>query len=167
MTVREDALAAIDHERELWERLVVEVGEARLTEPIDVGLWTFKDLASHLNGWTNDSVNRLRAQANGEAQPASAWPVHMKTDEEINEWIYESDKEKFASEVLQERTAVFVRLRELVASLTDEQLTDAAQFENLRGKSISATLTDGSFFGHFHEEHESQLRSWFESSQNR
>ncbi len=164
MTVREDALAAIDQERDQWERLVAEVGEARLTEPIGVGQWTFKDLASHLNGWTNDSINRLRAQATGEPEPASAWPAHLTTDDEINDWIYQSDREKFASEVLQERAALFVRLRELVASLSDEQLTDAGQFGDLEGNSISATLTDGTFFGHFHDEHEPQVRNWLSGS---
>ena len=51
-----EVLAAIDRERDAWETLLVEVGEARMLEPGAMGDWTFKDLTAHITGWRARSL---------------------------------------------------------------------------------------------------------------
>jgi hypothetical protein len=160
MSLREDALAAIDDERDDWERLVVDVGEARMTQSIGDGEWSFKDVAAHINGWRSYSLNRLNAEIRGEPTPAPAWPEHFTTDDEINDWIYQAEREKFASEVLKDSAANFVRLHELVAMVSEEDLADPARFPTLEGSALGPSLIDRSYFGHLHDEHEPDIRAW-------
>jgi hypothetical protein len=58
-----EVLAAIDRERDAWETLLVEVGEARMLEPGVMGDWTFKDLTAHITGWRARSLQRPEAAA--------------------------------------------------------------------------------------------------------
>ena len=58
-----EVLAAIDRERDAWETLLVEVGEARMLEPGAMGEWTFKDLTAHITGWRARALQRLEAAA--------------------------------------------------------------------------------------------------------
>src|SRR5215216_5178948 len=83
-------LAAIDRERDAWETLLVEVGEARMLEPGVMGDWTFKDLAAHITGWRARSLQRLEAAANGQPEPDPVWPADRGSDDEINDWIHEA-----------------------------------------------------------------------------
>ena len=47
-TTKAALLERVRRERADWERLLAEVGEARMEEPGPMGQWTFKDLQAHL-----------------------------------------------------------------------------------------------------------------------
>ena len=65
------ALAAVEREREWWESLLAEVGEARMTEPGTVGDWSFKDLVAHLFAWEAREMDRFEAALAGRPDPAA------------------------------------------------------------------------------------------------
>jgi hypothetical protein len=155
-------LAAIEREREAWETLLAEVGEARMLEPGAMGEWTFKDLAAHITGWRARSLRRLEAAANGQPEPAPPWPARLETDDEINEWIHEENRERLLGEVIGESRESYARLAEIVQMLPDDALTDPARFPWLEGEALGPAIVGGSYFGHFHEEHESDIRRWLE-----
>ena len=157
-------LEAIDREREAWENLLAEIGEARMLEPGAMGDWTFKDLAAHLTGWRARSLRRLEAAANGQPEPEPAWPSHLKTDDEINAWIHEANKDRLLGEVIGESRESFARLAEIIQLLPDDALNDPRRFPWMEGTALGPAIVSGDYFSHFHEEHEPSIRRWLASA---
>jgi hypothetical protein len=153
---RAELLAELDSENRAWERLLAEIGEDRMEEPGVAGAWSVKDVVAHLTAWRRRTVGRLEAVAKGEPEPAPAWPADLHEDDEINEWFHARDRAKSVSEVLSESRHVFQQLRSAIEKLPESVLDDPRRLPWMRGTSLSgATL-----FGHFHEEHEADMRAW-------
>jgi hypothetical protein len=153
-------LEAIERERNDWETLLVEVGEARMLEPGAMGDWTFKDLAAHITGWRARSLQRLEAAANGQPEPAPVWPADRQSDDEINDWIHEQNEDRLLGEVIGESRESYARLAEIVQMLPDDALNDPHRFPWLDGNALGPAIISGEVFSHFHEEHEPQVRRW-------
>jgi len=164
MPSKGEVLAAIDRERDHWETLLVEVGEARMLEPGAMGEWTFKDLVAHITGWRARSLQRLEAAANGWPEPDPVWPADRVTDDEINDWIHEVNKDRLLGEVVSESRESYARLAEIVQMLPDDALTDQERFPWLEGEALGPQIVSGSFFSHLHEEHEPEIRRWLQAS---
>jgi hypothetical protein len=153
-------LEAIERERNDWETLLVEVGEDRMFEPGAMGDWTFKDLVAHLTGWRSRSLQRLEAAVNGQPEPPPAWPTHLQSDDEINDWFHEANRERLLGEVIADSRETYARLKEIVQMLPDEALKDPNRFTWTEGTSLGSAIVSGEFFAHLHEEHEPGLRRW-------
>ena len=156
-------LDRIERERESWEAIVAEVGDAGMERPGAAGDWTFKDVAGHLNGWRERTVDRLEAAARDAAPPPSPWPDDLsdETDEgveAINRWIYERNRDRPAADILAESREQFRRMRAAVEAVPEDDLVTPGRFPWLGGEPLSAVL-EGSF-GHLHEEHEPAIRAW-------
>src|SRR5215211_7419702 len=162
-TSKTDWLDQLARARETWEAIVDEAGDAGMDRPGAAGDWTFKDVAGHLNGWRERSVDRLEAAVRGEAPPPAPWPEGMsdETDEgveEINRWIYERNRDRPAEEILAESREQFRRMRAAVETIPEEDLVTLGRFPWLGGEPLSAVI-EGSC-GHLYEEHEPALRAW-------
>jgi hypothetical protein len=164
MPTKGEVIAAINREREAWETLLVEVGEARRLEPGAMGEWTFKDLVAHITGWRARSLRRLEAVANGQPEPDPVWPANRVTDDEINDWIHEVNKDRLLGEVIGESRESYARLTEIVQMLPDDALTDPDRFPWLEGTPLGLVLVSGEFFSHLHQEHEPEIRRWLQES---
>ena len=152
---KESLLARIDNEREQWQRLVTEIGQDRMEEPGPMGEWTFKDLAAHLTGWRERTLARLDAGPGQEAQ--LPWPAELDDDDEaVNQWLYERDRDRPLDDILIEADTSFERLASAIRALPEEDLITPGRFPWLGEE----TLADADFFGHLHEEHESDIRRW-------
>jgi hypothetical protein len=159
-----EVLAAIDRERDAWETLLVEVGEARMLEPGAMGDWTFKDLTAHITGWRARSLQRLEAAANGRPEPDPVWPADRVSDDEINDWIHEVNKDRLLGEVIGESRESYARLAEIVQMLPEDALSDPNRFPWLEGNTLAEEIVSGEFFSHLHEEHEPEIRRWLQQS---
>lgn len=161
-----EALAAIERERAGWETLLGEVGEDRMLEPGPMGEWTFKDLVAHLNGWRSRSLARVEAAAHGQETPPPPWPADLGggDDEDevepINDWIYEQNKDRLLTEVLEESREGYARLAAIVEMVPEEDLNDPAKWPSLDGRALGPALVSGEMFGHLHDEHEASIREW-------
>ena len=164
MPTKGEVIAAINREREAWETLLVEVGEARMLEPGAMGEWTFKDLVAHITGWRAHSLRRLEAVANGQPEPDPVWPANRVTDDEINDWIHEVNKDRLLGEVIGESRESYARLTEIVQMLPEDALTDPDRFPWLEGTPLGLVLVSGEFFSHLHQEHEPEIRRWLQES---
>ena len=153
--VKTEALERIAAERRYWRDLVAEVGEDRMDEPGPMGQWTFKDLAAHLLGWRQRMIARLEAAVAGEREPAPAWPADL-SDDEVNEWLHERDRDRPLREVLDDVDRSYDRIERAVAALPDDVVTDRSAFRWLGGES----LAEAALFSHLHEEHEASIREW-------
>ena len=158
-----EALAAIEAERAAWEDLLGEVGEDRMLEPGPVDGWSFKDLVAHLVGWDRKSLARLEAVARDQPPPAPPWPAELDEDRDtdaVNAWIQEHYRDRLLGEVLQDSRETYARLGAVVAMLPEGALDEVGRFPRAETASLGAALTDGTFFGHLHEEHEPAIREW-------
>ena len=75
-----------------WETLLDQIGPARMDQPGVIGDWSLKDIVAHLTGWNRWLLARLQAAGSGEPEPPPPWPAHLETEDEINAWVYESNR---------------------------------------------------------------------------
>lgn len=149
-------LAELQDEQAAWEALLSSIDEARMTEPGVAGHWSIKDIVAHLTGWRKRTVSRFQAALQHQPTPTPPWPSHMKNDDEINAWMYEGSKDLPLTAVLQEDRVVFQQLVDTLSEFPEAELLDPHRFEWLEGEPLSGAA----FFGHFHEEHEPDIRAW-------
>ena len=152
---RADLLAELKSENEAYEGLLAQIGEERMDEPGAAGAWSIKDVVAHLAAWRRRTVGRLEAAARGEPEPAPPWPADLHEDDEINAWFHARDRAKSVGEVLTESRGVFRQLVAAIEKLPEDALDDPARFPWMQG----GPITGATFFGHFHEEHEADMRA--------
>ena len=146
-----------------WDVLLDQIGPAHMEQPGVNGEWSMKDVLAHLTGWNRWLVVRLQAAGRGGSEPPPPWPAHLETEDEINAWIYETNRERSVRAVLDETQHVLQQLQTFVESLPEdvkiEQVHDGGRVFHL------VWLNDqrfpvGEFFDHFHDDHESDVRAW-------
>ena len=153
---KSELLSELNSEQKGWEDLLGEIGKDRMEEPGVGGEWSIKDIVAHLTAGRRRTVARLEAAARGEPEPATEWPANLQEDDDINAWFHERDRTKSLGEVLSESRRVFDQLASAVEKLPDDVLNDPARLPWMQGTPLSgATL-----FGHFHDEHEADMRAW-------
>jgi len=153
---RADLLAQLRSENEGWEGLLAEIGEDRMDEPGVAGAWSIKDIVAHLAAWRRRTVGRLEAVANGQPEPTPQWPADLHDDDEINAWFHTRDRNKSVRETLAESRRVFEQLASAIGKLPEDALDDPARFPWMEG----TPMTGATLFGHFHTEHEADMRAY-------
>jgi hypothetical protein len=153
-------LEKIEAEKAQWDALLAEVGEQHMNQPGAMGEWTFKDLVAHLSVWRQRSIDRLEAASRSESSPAPPWPIALETDDEINDWIHETNRDRPLNDVLSESRELFDRMEAIVQSFPEADLFVPERFEWMDGQSLGSAILDGSYFDHLHEEHEPAIREW-------
>jgi hypothetical protein len=149
-------LADLHREYQQWEALLAQIGEARMDQLGVAGEWSLKDIVAHLTGWRRRTVARLQAALRGEAEPSPPWPAHLHTDDEINAWLYQANRDRSVREVLADSRQVFEQLVAAIEAFPEAELLDSDRFAWMEGEPLSATA----LFAHFHEEHEPDMRAW-------
>lgn len=151
-----ELLSGLQEEYRNWQTLLDHIGPARMDQPGVAGPWSIKDIVAHLTGWRRRTVARFQAVQRDELEPPPPWPAHLQTDDEINDWIDQSHQDYSVSEVLDESDQVFQQLFTAIEAIPEEVLADVRRFPWLEGQ----PLTAATFFAHFHEEHEPDIRAW-------
>src|SRR5260221_2082539 len=110
-----------DQHRE-WQALLDEIGPARMEQPgvNGDGDWTMKDMVAHLTGWDRWVAMRYAAAQRGEPEPSPPWSPELKTDDEINAWIYESYRNRTLTQVLEETNRVHQQILAITQALPDD-----------------------------------------------
>lgn len=153
---KSELLNELQEEYQKWKALLDQIGPARMDLPGVTGHWSIKDIVAHLTGWRRRTVARLQAVQRDQPEPPPPWPAQLQTDDEINEWIYQSRRDHSVQRVLDESHQVFQQLLAILEGLPEEVLADVHRFPWLEGQPLTATA----FFAHFHEEHEPAMRAW-------
>jgi hypothetical protein len=86
------------------------------------------------------------------------WPPELREDDEINAWIYESNRDRPLADVLSESRDIFQQLVETLDAFSEEELQGLQRILGLEEEQVSGSL----FFAHFHQEHEPDMRAWLE-----
>lgn len=159
---REEALAAFDAARREHQAFWAAIPRERMLEPGATGPWSVKDVIAHLTAWRSRTVARLEAAVAGQPEPPPPWPpdlMETATDDSINAWFYQRDRDKSLDTVLAEWDNTFDQLRAACVALPDKALFDPAYFPWLEGAALIEVVGSG-FLGHFRDEHEATLRGW-------
>ena len=159
---KSEFLDGLREEYQQWEALLDQIGEARMDQPDVAADWSIKDIVAHLTGWRHRTVARLHAAQRGEPEPPPPWPAHLQTDDEINAWIYASNRDRPLAEILQESDGLFQQLVDALSAFPEAALLEPHRF----GWPDGVQLTGATFFAHFHEEHEPDMRAWLDKNRH-
>ena len=157
MINKTDFLRGLQEEYQNWQALLEKIGTENMDQPGVAGSWSIKDIVAHLTGWRRRTVGRLQAVQRGEPEPPTPWPAHLQTDDEINAWIYKENRGRTVRAVLEDSDQVFQELLTAIEGLPDEVFMDPQH--SLPWLAENA-FSPASFFAHFHDEHEPDMRAW-------
>ena len=153
----------LQQQNQQWETLLYAIGPTRMVQPGVNGDWSMKDVVAHLTGWQPRLTASLQAAQRGEPEPPPPWPAHLQTEDEINAWIYESNRGRSLRAVLDETHQVFQQLLAVVEGLPEDVRIDQVHQRDrvyylvwLNGQRFPV----GEFFDHFHDDHEPDIRAW-------
>ncbi|GHO89999.1 hypothetical protein KSF_000470 [Reticulibacter mediterranei] len=136
-----------------FNALLSSLSEAQLTAPGVNGNWSVKDNIAHLSGWQRRQIARNEAVFQGIEIPN---PTPGMSVDEINEMLYQQNKDRSLPDVLNEFHETARRVREDVERLTDEQLNTPIAW--LNGHTL-AEYIEGNSYGHY-EEHTEIIQHW-------
>jgi hypothetical protein len=146
-----------------WEAFLDQIGPLRMELPGVNSDWSMKDIVAHLTGWQPRLIAQIQAAQRGEGEPPPHWPAHLQTEDEINAWIYESNRHRSVREVLSESHQVFQQLLAVIEGLPDQVRIDPVH----QGGRVyllvwlgDERFPAGEFFDHFHDDHEPDVRAW-------
>src|SRR5512138_83431 len=114
---RSELLDWLQQQHQQWEALLEQIGPERMEQPGVNGAWSMKDMVAHLTGWNRRLVAYMRAAQAGQPEPPPPWPAELQTDDEINGWIYASNRGRSTREVLEETQQIFQQLFAVVEGL--------------------------------------------------
>lgn len=142
-----------------WQALLDDIGEANMTQPEAASGWSIKDIVAHLTEWRRRTVKRIQALRDPGVDLTPHWPKELQEDDEINAWFYEANRDRPLADVLSDSREVIQQLIVAVDALSDDNLQDP----RLVGLLDDGEQLNGAFFfGHFHDEHEADMRAWLE-----
>jgi len=160
-----DLLNWLHDQQRQWKALLDQFGPARLEQTgMAGGHASMKDLVAHLTGWNRKLVTQIQAAQRGEWEYVTPWPATLKTDDEINAWIYEAYRGRSLREILDESQEVFSQLFATIESLPDDTQIDTVRFDDTHvfhplwvgGQRIPA----GEFFYHYRDDHAADVQAW-------
>lgn len=145
-----------------WEAFLEQIGPARMEQPGVNGDWSMKDMVAHMIGTQPQMTASLQAAQRGEPEPPPPWPAHLKTDDEINAWIYETNRGRSLREVLDESREIFQQFLAVVEGLPDDvRIEEIHKHRTYYLAWVGAKrFPIGEFFDHFHDDHEPDIRAW-------
>lgn len=154
-------LDELQQERAQLEALLAAIGPARMTQPEVAGGWSIKDIVAHLTGWQRRTVARYRAARSGDPVISPPWPPELESDDDVNAWLYAANRDRSLDEVLSDSRETFQQLVDALSAFDEAELRDPSHFGWLEGFQFRGV----SFFDHFHEEHEPDMRAWLERAE--
>lgn len=164
---KSELLNWFQEECQRWELLLAAIGQKRMTELGVNGEWTMRDIIAHLTGWQSKLVNQFIAAMNGELEPPPPWSKELKSEDDINAWIYETNHKKDLGQVLEDARQVHEKMRNAINNLPDD-----IRIETIDSKFHVVYINDqrfavGEFFHHFYDDHQADVYTWLSKSENK
>lgn len=163
---KSELLNWFQEENQRWELLLAAIGQKRMTQSGVNGEWTIRDIIAHLTGWQLKLTNQFIAAMNGESEPLPPWSEELKSEDDINAWIYETNRKKDVGQVLEDARQVHEKMRVAISNLPDD-----IRIETIDSKFHVVYINDqrfavGEFFHHFYDDHQSDVRTWLSRIEN-
>lgn len=151
-------------EQQKWELILAAIGEVRISNRVLNGTWSIRDIIAHLSEWQRWLVVRFQAAANGQPEPPPPWPANLTSKMDINNWIYESNRNRSARQVLADAQSVHEQLLEIIQDLPKD-----CRMESIESKFHVIWVNNqrfavGEFFHHFYDDHAADVQAWLENA---
>jgi hypothetical protein len=166
---KSELLNWLQEEHQQWEALLKQIDPTHMDQVGVNSQWSFKDLIAHLIPDGLRFIANLQAIQRNEPESPPPWPVHLQTDDEINAWIYETNRERSVRQILDESHQMFQHLFTVVKELPEDVRIDT----EFQGERIyyhvclgDQRIQPGYFFDHFHDDHEQDVRTWLTRIEN-
>jgi hypothetical protein len=155
-TNKQEILNMLQEEFNRWEELLAGLSEAQITAPRLPGNWSIKDVVAHLWSWQQRSVARMEAALHNREPEFPRWPESLQPDseedlEQLNTWLYESNRDKPWSTVYSDWRTQFLRFIELAEAISESNLLQPGRYTWLGQHPLSLILV--SSYEHHHLEH--------------
>jgi hypothetical protein len=158
MRTQAEQIAELRADQAFWRSLAAEVGPERYAEPGPMGDWSFADMAGHLAGWRERTINRVVAAGRGEPEPAPPWPADLDADvdvDRVNDWIRERHAGRAPAQLVADYDASYDRLIEALEAVP-------ARLQVAEVPWAGQPLVEVDFTGHLHDEHVEPVRAWLD-----
>ena len=143
----------LQFEHGAWDTLLASVVKDKMTEAIQPGGWSLKDIIAHIAWHENEMINLIE----GEALVGSKW-WEQPTDER-NNLIYQEYKDRPLSEVLELAQAAFQGFLNAFESLPEAALNDPSLFKDMPGDWVPWELIASNSYQHYRQ-HIPEIEEW-------
>jgi hypothetical protein len=162
MTMKEHILAALVDEFDQWEEMLGKLNSDQRITPLSPSSWSTKDVIAHLGAWQQWSIARLEAAQEGRLPEFPKWPLDPAQDHEgvtdrINEWIFQTYRDRTWVEVHQDWRQGFQHFLELAVPIPEKDLLDDGKYVWLKGHPLADVLIAS--YDH-HQEHYEKTMAW-------
>jgi hypothetical protein len=141
------------------EAILAPLSEAQMTTPTVNGPWSVKDNLAHLTVWQSYLLDQLQGILTNQ-QPPEFMPG-LSSEDEINERIYQENKDRPLGEVQEAFRASYQRVLAAVQAMSEESLNKPFPWSTSGGPLWPFIV--GNTSGHY-EEHGGIIQRWLERS---
>jgi hypothetical protein len=155
-----ELLNALQEQYQQWQALLDQIGPERMEQPGVNGDWSMKDMVAHLTGWNRWLAIRLEAALLKEPKPLPPWPAQLDDEDEINAWIYDENRRRPLSDVLEDMQQAHQQVMGAIEDLPNDvriERVDPAYFLVWVG---DERFEVSEFFNHFRDDHEPDVHRW-------
>ncbi len=159
---KQELLNAMKTERDVWEALLAEVGEARMTMPAINNGWSVKDTIGHITYYERWVLQWLEAAARGQVSVATHRDL-LSVDER-NAIIFRENRDRPLDWLLGESRRIFDRLFLVVSLLPDDDLVAPHRFDRYvlpfweESRPLWKCIAANSY--EHYREHSASVRAW-------
>ena len=162
MNMKSHILAALKEQIDRWEELLDRMNSDQISVLLLPSIWSTKDVLSHLRAWQQRSIARLEAALSDREPVFPKWLPELDPDSEsstdqINAWIYETNRDEPWPAVHQNWRDGFLRFIELGERISERDLLDESRFSWMEVRPLALVLV--SSYDH-HQEHLDKLHAW-------
>jgi hypothetical protein len=162
MNMKEHLLAALKEQLNNWEELLDHLSNNQINILLVPSDWSVKDVLSHLRAWQQRSIARLEAAIFDREPIFPNWLPELDPDlevntDQINAWIYETDRDESWVTVRQNWKDGFSRLLELGESISERDMMDESKYTWMETRPLALILIGT--YDH-HQEHLDKLLAW-------
>jgi len=155
MNMKTHILAALHEQFQRWQAFLAGLDEGAPTTPQYPSSWTIKDELAHLWAWQQRTLARVEAALAGAEPQFPTWlpgvdPEEDDNPSEINNWIYETYRDRPWPEIHRRWHEGYRRLLQLAEQISERELLDGNRYPWLHGHSLAAILL--ATYDH-HQEH--------------
>lgn len=161
---KKELLTMLESERSRWDDLIATLSKEQLSTPGVVGQWSVKDMISHLTTWESRPIAWLEAVRDDGRPQAAPWSPDL-TEEQVNAWIWQTNRERPLDQVLAESKRSHQELVSLIRSTSEEDLITPKRFSWATAGSVAAGIPANTY--EHYREHGAQIRSWLEKIHSR
>ncbi len=138
-----------------FETLLAPLSEEQMTTPTINGTWSIKDNIAHLTAWQGYLLDQLQGVIVGKEPPE--FMPGLSTEDEINERVYQENKDRPLAEVLATFRASYQQVLATIQAMSEETLNAPFPWSNT-GNPVWPLIA-GNTYGHY-QEHGDIIRRW-------